>query len=587
MAARRSSELGSGETLNDNQILQVLEEIPSDCESVASDTESESDDELEEEVQGENISELHENVPVMQVEDEDTSVVDEVVAEDDAGDERKNIVWLKEVLTHDINEFHGDPGPNISSEKEDPIEIFGCLFEDELFEHIVYHTNLYATQKLGGSTAFKPTNADEIKKFLAINLLMGIKKCPSYKNYWSSDPALRDNYISAIMPRNRFSWLLGYIHLNDNSEMPKKGEEGYDKLYKIRPLLEMFSETYLKSYRPTKMQAIDESMIRFKGRSSIKQYMPLKPIKRGYKVWIRANSNGYISQFEIYTGKVGQTTEKCLGSRVVKTLTTDLFGKFHEVYFDNYFTSLPLMHYLRMNGVYACGTVRKHRVGLPSDFENEKTMSRGEFQFRCSEEGLVSMFWKDRKGIYFLSNYHDVTDVMSVGRRNKDGSREEITCPKLVKDYNENMGFVDKADMLKALYEVNRKSRKWWHRIFWYILDVTVVNAFIIYREQTNDMKTNLMKFRLSLVAGLIGAKTNTPTRAKTSPKLLSKFKPYVAPGLRYDKTSHMPKRGSSRRCAQCSTKKEPHRTKWFCETCEVGLCMTKDKNCFNEYHKK
>jgi len=33
-----------------------------------------------------------------------------------------------------------------------------------------------------------------------------------------------------------------------------------------------------------------------------------------------------------------------------------------------------------------------------------------------------------------------------------------------VKDYNENMGFVDKADMLKALYEVNRKSRKWWHR---------------------------------------------------------------------------------------------------------------------------
>jgi hypothetical protein len=125
---------------------------------------------------------------------------------------------------------------------------------------------------------------------------------------------------------------------------------------------------------------------------------------------------------------------------------------------------------------------------------------------------------------------------MSVGRRNKDGSREEITCPKLVKDYNENMGLVDKADMLKALYEVNRKSRKWWHRIFWYFLDVTVVKAFIIYREQTNDMKTNLIKFRLSLVASLIGAKKNTPTRAKKSPNLPNKFKPYGAPGLRYDK---------------------------------------------------
>jgi hypothetical protein len=268
---------------------------------------------------------------------------------------------------------------------------------------------LYATQKLGGSTAFKPTNADEIKKFLAINLLMGIKKYPMYKNCWSSDPALRDNYISANMPRNRFSWLLGYIHLNNNSQMPKKGEEGYDKLCKIRPMLERLSKTYLKSYRPPKMQAINESIIRFKGRSSIKQYMPLKPIKRGYKVWIRTYSNGYISQFEIYTVKVGQITEKCLGSRVVKTQTTDLFGKFHKVYFDNYFTSLPRMHYLRMNGVCACGTVRKHRVGLPSDFENEKTVFRGEFQFRCSEEGLVSMFWKDWKGIYFFSNYHNVS----------------------------------------------------------------------------------------------------------------------------------------------------------------------------------
>jgi hypothetical protein len=138
--------------------------------------------------------------------------------------------------------------------------------------------------------------------------------------------------------------------------MPKKGEE-HDKLYKIRPLLEMLSKTYLKSNRPTKIQAIDEAMIRFKGRLKIKQHMPLNPIKRGYKVWIRANSDGYISQFGIYTGKVGQTTEKCLGSGFVKTLTTDLFGKFHEVYFDNYFTLLPLMHYLRMNGVCACGTV--------------------------------------------------------------------------------------------------------------------------------------------------------------------------------------------------------------------------------------
>ena len=33
--------------------------------------------------------------------------------------------------------------------------------------------------------------------------------------------------------------------------------------------------------------AIDEAMVKYKGRSSLKQYLPMKPIKRGFKVWVR------------------------------------------------------------------------------------------------------------------------------------------------------------------------------------------------------------------------------------------------------------------------------------------------------------
>ena len=34
--------------------------------------------------------------------------------------------------------------------------------------------------------------------------------------------------------------------------------------------------------------------------------MPKKPMKQGFKVWVRAGSvNGYISHFEFYTGKQG------------------------------------------------------------------------------------------------------------------------------------------------------------------------------------------------------------------------------------------------------------------------------------------
>jgi hypothetical protein len=47
--------------------------------------------------------------------------------------------------------------------------------------------------------------------------------------------------------------------------------------------------------------AVDEGMVPFKGHSSMKQHMPMKPVKRGYKVWYMADSRtGFVSQFDIY-----------------------------------------------------------------------------------------------------------------------------------------------------------------------------------------------------------------------------------------------------------------------------------------------
>ena len=97
--------------------------------------------------------------------------------------------------------------------------------------------------------------------------------------------------------------------------------------------------------------------------------MPKKPIKRGIKVWVLGDSQtGYFSKFEIYCGK-GSSPEKNLGTRVVKTLTEPLKGKFHHVYFDNFFTNEQLMTELEEDGVYACGTARKDRKGFPEQLK--------------------------------------------------------------------------------------------------------------------------------------------------------------------------------------------------------------------------
>lgn len=278
--------------------------------------------------------------------------------------------------------------------------------------------------------------------------MMGIKKLPSYRDYWSSKQEIRDPFISKYMSVNRFGWILTNLHINDNTSIPNRGEQNYDKLYKIRPYLEILLQTYKNSYLPSRNQSIDESMIRFKGRSSLKQYMPDKPIRRGYKVWVRADSRGYVCQFQVYEGKRNNITEKNLGHRwVVTEHTNDLIGKDYILCNDNFFNSVQLMIDLQQHRILACGTTRWDRKNYPNKrLPDGKHMTHGESSFRSTRTGVVAVRWKDKKGINFLSNYHNPNTKTTVERRQRDGSLKVVPSPTLVEDYNNQMGCVDKAD---------------------------------------------------------------------------------------------------------------------------------------------
>ena len=102
-------------------------------------------------------------------------------------------------------------------------------------------------------------------------------------------------------------------------------------------------------------------MIKFKGRSSLKQYMPLKPAERVYKMWVGICANGYVSQFEIYSSKKKSQPEIGLRERVVKYLCETIQGKSFKIYVDNYFSFLNLAKNLLNNGIGYCGTIRCNR----------------------------------------------------------------------------------------------------------------------------------------------------------------------------------------------------------------------------------
>ena len=50
-------------------------------------------------------------------------------------------------------------------------------------------------------------------------------------------------------------------------------------------------------------------------------------------------------------------------------------------------------------------------------------------------------------------------------------------------DYNGHMGGVDKTDQLRGYQTTQRKSAKWWHTLFYWCLDITLVNAYVCYKS--------------------------------------------------------------------------------------------------------
>ena len=115
-------------------------------------------------------------------------------------------------------------------------------------------------------------------------------------SYWPDDRWLGVPKVKNVMPRNRFGKLNQYLHLNNNSNALPREDANYNKLFKVRPLLDVITKQFREVYNPAQNLSIDEAMIAFKGRLSIKQYMPQKPIKRGIKVWCCASSeNGFVS----------------------------------------------------------------------------------------------------------------------------------------------------------------------------------------------------------------------------------------------------------------------------------------------------
>ena len=60
--------------------------------------------------------------------------------------------------------------------------------------------------------------------------------------------------------------------------------------------------------------------------------------------------------------------------------------------------------------------------------------------------------------------------------------------PLVVDRYNHNMGRVDKADQYSMYYSFGRRSVKWWRKLMFLLMEVALVNSFILYKTTVDSL---------------------------------------------------------------------------------------------------
>ncbi len=421
--------------------------------------------------------------------------------------------------------FSGTPGPTRDFSGLSPAEMFMLFFTTAVWDLIVMETNRYACQSLHDSPekaakwARNPVDEAEIKAFVALLLAMGISRFPQYHMYWSTMDMLRNSFYSSIMSRNRFSAILRYLHLSNNT-----GRQAVpNKLRKLQPFLDLVLPSFLAVYKPSQNLSPDESMLRFKGRLSFVQYMPKKPVKWGMKAFsLNESSTGYTCAWKLYIGREEQNepapnnpavnaelqhpTAIYVSGYAVLHLIEGLENKGYVIYCDNYYSSPSLFAKLTELGFGCCGTVKYVTNGISSD-ANPKVhkMKKGDPPAFYEKAGQLCVVWFDKKPVTVLTTVGncDVTAKRIRSRLTETGFRN-IVKPKAIEDYNKNMGGTDLADQFFQYYSHTHRSVKWWKRVFFHMLEVCLVNASTIYDSIPTNSSLTKLKFRQAVIQGLL-----------------------------------------------------------------------------------
>lgn len=214
--------------------------------------------------------------------------------------------------------------------------------------------------------------------------------------------------------------------------------------------------------------------------------MSNKPDKFGLKFWLAADANSkYMVNGFPYMGKQSERpTNIPVAEYVVMRLMQPYTSKGRNVTCDNFFTAKHLAEQLKRENTTVVGTLKKTRREVPPSAKSTAGTLYDTILYKSGETTITSYQGKTKKNVLLLSTMHQSVAV------NQETQKK---LPETVSFYNSTKFGVDILDQMSRLYTVKFGCRRWPMHVFFNVLDLAGINAWILYRETTGEEVTRRM----------------------------------------------------------------------------------------------
>lgn len=338
--------------------------------------------------------------------------------------------------------------------------------------------------------------------WLGVLIRNGALRKRSIYQSWTKKYGLHDPTVADAIDRDSFAQVQQFCCWQDYRHPPTSAAAKKNKLWKVQPLLDHAATVCQQLWDLGVYMTIDESMILCKSRFvDWKQYMPLKPIKHGIKVFVLAcGETGFVYNFSVYQGKGNGNIMETVLSKVI---TGDLINSERILFVDNYYTSVALaVVMLAVYGLYIVGTYSP-RKGAKRDKESFPFEKLTPADASCVGRGWMrraittitrkaadvtkhvvvqAIIWKDSKVCGFISTaFVGMCEKSSVLRSTKGMFKSlKVKAHDAIIAYLSYYGAVDRADRGISDYTISVRCSRWFMRVVFWVLDVMLWNIWCI-----------------------------------------------------------------------------------------------------------